>query len=235
MQHIEKHQLIILAKIFFIVFTFVPTIVDAKVKASLSIRIVDCRDSSRYTYLNELTLLKKGKVIKKIIPKDQSTENLLNLDTGTYTLKYQTIFMRTEYQTVVISVYKNYSTNICLNFLDYSKESYKPIIDRLKDNESYEVLMSSEGCFGGSNETWIIKRVQNVFIISWGLNKKTLSEPEIDVIRKFEFELNCKHNYACTTADNYRITYNSEIKTIVDGSCHWIGYYYLKNKLLGVR
>lgn len=198
--------------------------------ATLEIRIKDCR-TNKLEYLYGLSVIKDGKTIEVLQPGFDNIQTLTNLDTGTYFLEYNSLFGKSEKLKVVMTEFKNYSVDLCLDYIDYSKEKYKPIIDRLKDKEYYKILMSSQGCFHSSADTLTISREHNTYSATWTTNKKTLTQSDIDAIRHFEIELNYMSYEGCTTTDSYSIIYKNNTKKINDGSCSWNGAYHLNKKL----
>lgn len=133
---------------------------------------------------------------------------------------------------VTMTKFKRYSVDLCVNYINYSKESYKPIIDQIQDKENYQILMQSKGCFHSTADTLIISRKNSTYYATWANKKKTLTQADIDAVRHFEIELNYMADAGfCTTADTYVIIYKNIRKKIIDGSCRWNGNYHLKKKL----
>lgn len=216
---------------FFIV--FVSFTAQATVKAELTINISDCRNAKEFAYLSELRILKNGKVFKILKPQHENKQVLKGLDFGTYVLVYKSLFNKEENLKVKITESKKYSARLCLNYIDYSKETSKPIIDQLQETDFYTIVISSQGCFHSTKDTLMIKRSKDAYTINWGAKYKTLSPTEIVKIRNFEIELNYMTEAGCTTTDSYIISYNGKSKLINDGSCNWHGDYYLKKQLFG--
>lgn len=231
MTHNLTHKTLRKAMILFIVFISFSS--QAKKSAELNINIIDCREENKFAYLSELQILKNGNEFKTLNPQHQSQQVLKNLEFGTYTLVYKSLFNKEERLNVQITESKTYSTKVCINYMDYSKETYEPIIDRLQNKESYSIIISSQGCFHSSQDTIIIKRNNNAYTINWGTNFKTLSTTDLENIRQFEFELNYMTYRGCTTTDTYVIDYGGTSKQISDGSCRWNGDYYFKLRLFG--
>jgi len=200
-------------------------------KAVLSLKIIDCRDEEKFSYLSELKVLKDGKQFKTLKPEHEKQIILKNLEFGEYTLHYTSMFGKEVNQKIAIAENKTYSVNLCVNFIDYSKETSKPIIDQLKENEEYTIIVISQGCFHHTLDSIIIKRINNVCKITWGEKTKILSATDIESIRHFEFELAYMNEDGCTTTDMYYIIYNSKTKKTRDGSCDWRGAYYLRKQL----
>jgi hypothetical protein len=214
-------------------FVFLSFFTQAKEKAELVINIADCRDAKNFAFLLELRILKNGKEFKILKPQNENKQVLKNLGFGVYTLVYKTMFEKEESLRVEIIENKRYSTNICTNYIDYSKDKYKPFINQLQENESYTILILSQGCFHSNQDTLTIKRNNDIFIFTWGTKSKKLSQSDIEKVRNFEIELNYMTNLGCTTVDTYFIKYNESTKKISDGSCSWNGNYFLKKQLFG--
>jgi hypothetical protein len=214
-------------------FVLISFCVHASKKAELTINISDCRDPKDFTYLSEVKVLKNEKEYKTLKPQHESKQVLKDLELGTYTLVYKSLFDKEESLRVEISEYKKYSTTLCTNFIDYSKERYKPIIDQIQENEFYTVIMLSEGCFHSSEDTVIIKRDKNIYTISWAEKSKVLTKADVEAIRHFEMELVNMGGGGCTTSETYTITYNGTTTTNFDRSCRWWGISYLKKQLFG--
>lgn len=214
---------------------FVTFIARAREFAELAIVISDCREPKSYAFLKELRILKNGIEYTMLYPKHENKQVLKNLELGTYSLVYTSMFGKEETQIVEITENKKYSTNVCIDFIDYTKESYVSIIDQLQESESYSIVMLSQGCFHFTNDTVLISRTDDTYSIKWGSKTKVLSEDEIEKIRHFEIELNYMNDSGgCTTTDSYQINYNDRLLIqIDDGSCAWNGNRYLKMELFG--
>ena len=183
--------------------------------------------------MNELFVIKDNKRIKSLKPEHNYIQTLTNLDTGTYFLEYKSLFGKTEKLKVIITQFKKYSVDLCIDYINYSKETYKPIIDQLQEKENYKILMSSQGCFHSTADTLTIYRENNIYSATWTNKKKTLTQSDIEAVRHFEIELNYMTDGGCTTTDTYNLIYKNKTKTIDDGSCSWNGDSYLKTKLFG--
>jgi hypothetical protein len=228
MKLLIKHQLLFQSTsvfVFFIYFSGTP-----KSFATLEINIKDCK-SNTFQYLHELSLFKDNKRIRLLKPEYDYIQKVTKLKKGTYYLEYNSLFKKTERYKVIITEFKKYSVDLCIDYMNYSKETYKPIIDQLKDNGRYKIIISSQGCFHSTNDTLIIFRKKNSYFVKWSNKKKVLSHSDIEEIRHFELELNYMTNGFCTTTDTYLIVYKNKRKKIVDGSCYWNGNYFLMKKL----
>lgn len=211
------------------------TAAKEKQSASLEIKIMDCR-SKHLEYLSKLTILKDGKVIKELKPEHNYTQEVSDLELGTYYLAFTSIFNKPETLKVDIPSYHKHWIELCVNYIEAPDASFHSVIDRLKENESYHIIMSSQGCFHFTNDTLMISRSNNVFTAKMGLKTKTLTQENIKAVRQFEYELdNIGGDNGCTTVDNYTILYKKEKKQVEDGGCAWNGDYYLKQSLFGEK
>lgn len=127
--------------------TLISLSVNAKSKAQLIITIKDCREAG-ISQLSELKILKNGIDFKILKPIHENKQILKDLDLGLYTLIYKSLFSIEETVVVNITENKKYFSIICI---DYSKETYKPIIDSLNIGEKYTIFYSSRGCFHSIN------------------------------------------------------------------------------------
>jgi hypothetical protein len=202
-------------------------------KGELKIIIKYCRNSTELAYLSELVLIKNGKEYKELKPEYENEQTISDLDTGSYTISYKTIFNKTEQINITISEYKKYEVDLCIDYMDYSKENYKPIIDQLKDKESYKIIIASKGCFHSTKDSIIINREDKTYAILFGHKSKTLTKSDIESIRHFELELNYMKLGGCTTEDTYVIKYNNKTTTFIDGRCRWNGAFYLIRNIFG--
>jgi hypothetical protein len=231
MKHRLKQNRINLLMILF--FVFISLGAHSADKAELVVNISNCRNSEEFAHLFELTVLKDGKKYEIVKPGFEREQTFKDLELGTYTLVYKSLFGKQEHLQVEITEYKKYITSLCIDFLDYTKEKYKPIIDRLQESDFYTLSMSSQGCFHFKNDSVTIKRNKDIYTINWGEKSKKLSAADIETIRHFETELNYMKDGGCTTTDTYIIRYNGATKKISDGGCNWNGDYFLKKELFG--
>jgi predicted DNA binding protein len=212
-------------------------------KASLRIEIKNCRQSQikRYPSLKDSLLVVKNDIPFQKLDGLNSLHTLSDLDTGLYTIHYTSIYGKEEKTSIHITTFKPYNITVWADSLDYTKETYIPIIDQLHDNDFYTIIMASDGCFSAAHDTLTIRKIKDKYRAIWKSNipkfishSFNLTPKQIETIRKFELELNYMNNEDdCTTIDTYTINYQATTKTIVDGSCSWRGYYLLREKLLG--
>ncbi|MGL5891751.1 MAG: hypothetical protein ACRC3B_17800 [Bacteroidia bacterium] len=234
MKPIATHQLFRQAIVLF--FVLISFCSRAAEKAELIINISDCRGAGNYSYLSKLKILRNENEYKTIEPQHEKKQVLNDLEFGTYKLVYNSLYGKEVSLTVEITENKTYSIDLCTSYIDYSKETYIPIIDQLQVNERYTIVMSSQGCFHSTDDTLTIKRNKEDYTITWGAKTKKLSSADIELIRHFEIELNYMSDIGCTTTDRYTIKYKGRtVKQIDDGSCRWSGFYYLTNQLFDTK
>lgn len=199
---------------------------------SIEVKIMDCRDPDSYTYLAELDVFRDGKKFRSLTPKDNEFVYLDSVEAGVYVFRYKNMFDVIRADTLIALTRGKHSLTICLDSLDYSKEDYVPVIDRLRAGESYTVLFESQGCFHSTEDTLTVSRSGESFSATHRGQTKLLDAGGLAIIRHFELELNHKPPGGCTTADQYTITYNKKVvRKTEDGSCEWRGFSYLLNDL----
>ncbi|MES2555041.1 MAG: hypothetical protein V4604_02770 [Bacteroidota bacterium] len=229
---IPKLQFVSLALILFTATSFI--FLNTDDSASIEIYITDCRDPESHSYFTpNLTILKDGQDFQSIDPGFGSKVTLKDLEIGTYTIYYQSIFGNKEKQEIVISESKSHSVTICINQLDYSASGYSAVIDELEVGESYRINYESQGCFHSDSETISIGRIDGHYLVSWGDTSKILSQTEHDLIRQFEIEMNYMKGGGCTTTDTYTVLYKEKQKEIHDRTCEWNGWDFLTKQLFG--
>jgi hypothetical protein len=207
------------------------TLTLCNAQSSLQVNIKDCRGEGSFEYLEEFKLYKDGSLIKTVEPKHDRTQYLKNLSFGKYRIEYKSIFEKIENIEIEINEKKKYVIDLCLNYINYKLESYKPFIDQLENGESYSIQISSQGCFHYSKENYLIKRIENDFYLTFDKKETCLNESNIKAIRHFEIELNYMQSFGCSTTDHYTVQYKNKKVVISDGSCAWKGDYYLKKDL----
>ncbi|MFH2141023.1 MAG: hypothetical protein ABIJ97_01275 [Bacteroidota bacterium] len=231
----------------FLFFVFIICASTYAQKATLDIRFFDSRDSTDFITMTGIVVFKNGKCFIEF----DHNKKLTELDTGLYTINYKTIFNITRSVNIRIVDFKDYSLNLEANFFDYNKEHFKPIIDRLKNNESYEIEIQHQGCAPNRGYNHLIKiwKVNekvfgNLFMYgTYSLDSihykdtitKELNTSDINAIRCFEMELNHMTSGSCTLTTDYIISYKNKKKEIADGNCMWNGILYLSDKIWNVK
>jgi hypothetical protein len=115
----------------------------------LIINISDSRDVKEYVYSSESKIIRDEKAFRTLKPQHENKQVFFkkNIGFGTYTLVYKTLFDKEERVSVEITEHRKYSVDIYINYLDYSKESYRSIIDQLEEKDSCIIFIESRGCF----------------------------------------------------------------------------------------
>lgn len=221
--------------LFLFFFHLISLSVYSEDKAMIVINIQDCREVDNGTYLSEIKILRNGEEYQIVQPETQNEYIIKDLELGIYTLLYTSFFGKEESKEVKISTYKKYDIVLCLDFMDYSKETYKSLIDQLKNNESYTINLLSRGCFHSVEEVVTINRKKDIYTIQWDLTFKSLNKKDIEAIRHFEIELNYQEDKGCTTEDIYTLNYKGNTKKIIDASCSWEGLSYLHKQIFGTK
>lgn len=202
-------------------------------QSTLKVHIVNSKDKDSMFLLRQYELFERNNLIATVKPEHGSTTSH-NLSYGNYRLEYTSIFGKKESINIQLTEEKLYKVKLDVAHIDYSLESYVPIIDRLQIGESYSIEINSLGCFHHSREKLLIKRTSKQYILKYKGKKRVLNENKLQAIRNFEFELNYMDTKGCTTEDTYHLKYKDHELNITDGSCSWNGDIYLK-KGLGIN
>lgn len=107
----------------------------------------------------------------------------------------------------------------------------KTWIGQLAINESFSIIIDSEGCFNSSQDIIAIHRTDDKYFINWKNQSKELSHNDIEFIKLFEKKLSDLKPGSCTTTITYTIKYKDEITKIVDGNCISNGINQLKDQI----
>lgn len=199
--------------------------------SGIEIKIFDCRDTTT-AYLGEVQILKNSKKFKTVSPEWDGMIKLNAVPPDIYEFRYTTIFGTEAGVMQDARKAGNYTDTICTNSLDYNKETYRPVIDHLQPEEEYVICYKSQGCFHYVIDSLFIKRNDNNYSASHGGVSKTLNSSQVELLRRFELELNHMKGGDCTTIDKYQITYDGHIVNhTTDGSCDWHGFRYLLKNL----
>ncbi|MCK8482270.1 hypothetical protein [Psychroserpens algicola] len=182
---------------------------------------------NRSAYLEEFKIFRNDTLIKTVKPKHHSEQIIKDLKFGKYEIEYLTQFKKTERKKLELTEKKTYEIDLCIDYINYELESYKPFIDRIKNGESYSIEINSSGCFHRSEEKITISRNANKYYIRFAETEKLLKDEDIDAIRCFEIELNYMESWGCTSVDDYVLKYKNNLVKISDGSCSWNGGGYL--------
>lgn len=207
---------------------------SAAEKAELTIYISDSRGNQPFVYLSEINVLKDGAEFKLLKPGYSNKQVLPDLDPGTYAVVYNSIFGKEVRSEVVITRPGKYTVSAYVNYMDYTKEINQSLLDRLKENDSFSIIIFSHGCFHYDRDTIVVMRNQSDYTIHWGKDRKVLTKQDLETIRHFEMELQCISGWGCTSKDDYTLQYNGITElNVFDGTCRWNGNDYLHEHLFG--
>ncbi len=199
--------------------------------SSIQVNIEDSRTEYGSATVRELKLYRNDSLIRIIDPVQRNRHVIDSLRSGNYRIEYTSIFKKTESVYVKIRKGKKYYVDLFVDYINHELETYNPIINRLKDGESFPIVFSSRGCFHYSTEKMKIRRESDKYFVEYKDKEKMLNDEDIEAIQHFEIELNYMNYSGCTTKDTYKIFYKTILVMVSDGSCRWRGLYYLKKKL----
>jgi hypothetical protein len=155
---------------------------------------------------------------------------------GKYNVEFQTVF-GTQRKMELPFIMADTTILLPVTELDYQKEKYKPVIDKLKDGETMHIHFTSDGCFHSVAEGLKIKRKEDQFWAEWTDKVLALKPDQVEAIRRFEMELQYfNERRGCTTVEKYVIEVegnSSYYKSHTDDSCLWSGFRQLK-LILGI-
>lgn len=220
-------RLISLIYIFF--FLLFSKIVSAN--ATLHVNILDCREETSFEFIDSFNLYKGDSLFKKFEAHYRGTVFIENLESGKYYIEFINWFGKITRVDVEIGSEKNYYTEICLNQMDYERETHIPIINQLEEGESYSILMLSHGCFHSTKDSLFLSKKDESYFIKYNGVEKLLKENELTAIRHFEIELNYINALGCTTVDTYLVKFKEKEIIVKDGGCNWRGRYNLLKNL----
>lgn len=106
-------------------------------------------------------------------------------------------------------------------------------IDSLGEGEWFVLEYASSGCFHFVRDSIKIKKENGLYFLAYQDGAfKLLNDSELSIIREFEYELQKERANGCTTVEEYWVrTPDERIKVCTDGSCHWGGWFELKERL----
>ena len=200
-------------------------------QSNLEIFIESCKHTRTMGRLDEFKLYRNDTFLRNVETDYRSLIKLKNLTYGKYKIEYKTIFQKTENVEIELSKEKKYKLELCLDYIDYDSETYEPIINQLKNGESYSIYFYSVGCFHFEYDTLVIRKDDDNFFAHHKNKIKQLDTNDINELRHFEIELNYMETSGCTTNDHYTLQYKRKKIEISDGSCSWLGFSFLLEKL----
>lgn len=206
----------------FILFLVVSWCAAGKTTSTLKVHLLNCRYDGP-GFLSMLYVISKGDTIREIQPQG-SFVTIEELLPDTYQLGYTSLFGLPMQQEVIADKPGTYPVEVCVDYLDYAKENYHPVIDRLRSGETYEIIFHSQGCFSSDRDTLTVTGGADGFIAHHG-KQLPLDSTRLKFIRHFEFEMNHVDRDGCTTEEDYAILLNGHtMHRMTDGGCTWWGF-----------
>lgn len=196
----------------------------------LEINIKDCRGEQVLGWF-KFKVYRNNVFINSYETTIENPQRLYLLRKGNYRIEYKTLFGKTEQVVVYIKEEKKYSVELCLEYLDYEKESYLPIISKLNNGEQYTIYYSLQRGLFLDERTILIRKQSEQYFASIGEKEMELNKEQIECIKHFEIELNNMNFQDCTNMDVYKLIYQDKVIKFIDSSCWWYGGYFLVKKL----
>jgi hypothetical protein len=229
----KHHKTLLVFSIFinsFLLFAFLKKPETATIKITYKY----CNRPNHYlAYTDEIHIFNNNKEIPSIVSSLNETQLISGIDTGNCTIFYKTIYNQTVSQKIKIDSFKKYEIDLCIDYLDYAKDTVRPIIEQLQPNESYKIKIITRGSLTIAEDSVLIERSDSAYYIHWNNKLKTLSEKDIHAIKKLEIELRYLNGKGCTTATEYRITYKDQTTAFYDARCRWHGDEFLRFTIFG--
>jgi len=98
------------------------------------------------------------------------------------------------------------------------------LVEIIQNGESFDIEITSIGCFNGSRQTLTISKEANIISAQLQGNTKKLTDLDIQTLIDFEHQLRTLKIGGCTTVDTYVLRYQAESFRTSDGTCNWHGY-----------
>lgn len=219
------------------IFSCSDNVTATKQESELFLLARDSRDRSIYTTVPSVTLMQDGDTLKSTVP-DYSQHYLWfgKFKKGSYTIAYKNIFDQEVMQEVSVTGAEVDTIILHLDYVDYSRETFLPIIDRLQEGDSYTVNFKSVGCEHDNKAKLMIEKRQGVIRARKGDRATELTPGQIESIRRFEVQSNLlPEGGGCTTTDYYTFSFKGENRVVTDGGCDWRGFQVLNKQLWGER
>lgn len=223
----------------YIFFILLSLNVYSQEKASIRFFPSDCREEKSpeekyYKYAwwtKKVTIKNNSGYNETVVKKPGENLEVKNLEKGTYTIIYESMFAKVIEMSFEVEEYKKYEVDLCTNIIDYSIEPFKPRISQLKNNESFIINFYSQGCFHSDEKVLTISRKRKKYFIEYEGKLKQLSKEELKMIAHFEIELSHAQEGGCTTTETYHIQFRNKKDIYYDGTCSWDGLHYLMKNL----
>lgn len=99
------------------------------------------------------------------------------------------------------------------------KSDTQLIIDKLKNGESYTIIVESKGYIYYS-DTLVINKNFDLYYLQFNGKTNDLSLNNLGQIRDFEIKINnCCSHFGCSETSNYKLLYKNEIIEFSDDGC----------------
>lgn len=156
-----------------------------------------------------------------------------NLEKGNYKIEFVSIFNRVESVDFKLNGKKNDTLTLCVDNFDENKETHIPFIDRLKNDESYNLEITEAGCFHHFESDMIISKNNDTYAMTFGKVSRKLTEEEIGMIRSFEIRLMAiKDSGGCTSYEIFKFRFKGKLQEVIHNRCDWAGFQVLRKSLL---
>ena len=234
-----------------------PAFGQSATTTTLKVITGSCRSKNMATFPGTESIffykLPEDTLVFKITPKVYQSEiELDNVPVSTYRLRYENNYRQAVDRQVTLTNQDTNTITLCPDIL----ESYpQNTLSKLVDQDSILINFHSSGCFHDLFSKIVIKKEANEFkallynVSSDYINKKrkkkaeikvdsllktvTLSDKNIQDFIRFENEVIYMRDARCTTTDSYDIKSRYLNLNVVDGTCNWRGFYWLKKSFFG--
>lgn len=190
----------------------------------LEIHIKDCRTTHTIGYF-KFKVYRKKILLDSFETRANSPKTLLLLKKGAYRIEYESFWGRKENVFLTIKDKKKQVLNLCLEYIDHNTLSFPSIIHQLKDGEQYQIDFVNVSSWGivYPRQSLIIRKRSPQYFASFGEKEIELSPHQIELIQRFETELNQAKTGGCTNTSTYTLTYKNTVAKTIDISCWWDG------------
>jgi len=151
---------------------------------------------------------------------------------GKYTLLFKSIYDHEEKIEFEMES-RNKEITLCIDTIKYDFSSYDLLIDRLKSDQSLNIVFETLGCFHSEKLRLEVLREGEQYFLIFNTIEVALDSAQLQLLREFEVELQQVKDGWCTTTDTYVLSIrgDSEHSSLIDTSCSWHGFYNLLEKL----
>lgn len=242
--------------IFFILFSFAAWGQTHK-HTTIHLSTGDCRSSEAYSWRVDTVSfyqLPDSTNILTVVPiqYNQFPIELNDIPVSAYRVTFKNNFGQLVVKQIQLANQKINTIILCPDaLLEYSQNT----LSKLQDSDTISINFHSQGCFHTTVSKMIIgKQKDNYFArlyhVDWDyvthkkkttlkilgdslLQTVTLTPQHIQDFTRFENELNFVTKGGCTTIDRYEVQSKFFHNKVIDGSCSWHGYHFLRKALFG--